>query len=234
MINQNEAQQLATCPSPSLLKDRVDLQTEFDLITATEADRLLLRSRSTYYEHGDKAIRLLAHQLHRQAASLMILQIKDPSGTLHTDPNTINSVFCSPDASEMGAFLDSLDFPTVSPHVTKDLDLPLTVDEINTAINNMQNNKAPGPDGFPVAFFKRLQSKLAPILLSVYKESLQVGSLPPTLRQASISLLLKKDKDPNVCGSYRPLSLLNVDAKILAKALASRLERFLPAMISEE
>lgn len=71
-------------------------------------------------------------------------------------------------------------------------------------------------------------------MLSVYNESLQVGSLPLTLRQASISLLLKKDKDPDLCGSYRPLSLLNVDAKILAKALASRLERLLPAMISEE
>ncbi|KAF3833273.1 hypothetical protein F7725_026938, partial [Dissostichus mawsoni] len=42
--------------------------------------RLLLRSRSTYYEHGDKASRLLAHQLRRQAASRMILQIKDSSG----------------------------------------------------------------------------------------------------------------------------------------------------------
>ncbi|KAF3840392.1 hypothetical protein F7725_019109, partial [Dissostichus mawsoni] len=47
--------------------NRVELQTEFDLITTTDAERLLLRSRSTYYEHGDKASRLLAHQLRRQA-----------------------------------------------------------------------------------------------------------------------------------------------------------------------
>lgn len=127
----------------------------------------------------------------------------------------------------MGAFLDS-------PHVANDLDIPLTVDEINAAINNLQNHKAPGPDGFPVELFRRFQSRLAPILLSVYKDSLQVGSLPLTLRQASISLLLKKVKDPDLCGSYRPLTLLNVDAKILANALASRLEKLLPAMISEE
>lgn len=53
----------------------------------------------------------------------------------------------------MGAFLDSLDFPTISPHFAKDLDLPLTIDEVNTATNNMQKSKAPGPDGFPVEFF---------------------------------------------------------------------------------
>lgn len=44
----NLDQQLVACPSPSLTKDRVDLQTEFDLTTTIEAERLLLRSRSKY------------------------------------------------------------------------------------------------------------------------------------------------------------------------------------------
>lgn len=87
-------QQLATCPSPSLLK-RVELQTEFDLITTNDAERLLLRSRVTYYEHGDKASQLLAHQLRRQVASRMIPQVRDSSGILHKGPTTINSVFHS-------------------------------------------------------------------------------------------------------------------------------------------
>ncbi len=58
-----------------------------------------------------------------------------------------------------------------------------------------------------------------------------MGFLPPTLSDASISLLLKKDKDPTSCDSYRPISLLNVDFKILAKVLCSRLERVLPSLI---
>ena len=69
---------------------------------------------------------------------------------------------------------------------------------------------------------------------SVYIESLQNGSLPPTLRQASISLLLKKDKDPKLSSSYIPLSLINVDGKVLAKALTHRLENILPTIVSEE
>ena len=102
------------------------------------------------------------------------------------------------------------------------------------AIKSIQNSKAPGPDGFPIEFLKIFQAKLAPLLHSVYSESLRHGSLPPTVRQASISLLLKKDKDPKLCSSYRPLSLINVDAEILAKALAHRLENILPAIISDE
>ncbi len=58
--------------------------------------------------------------------------------------------------------------------------------------------------------------------------------LPLTLRQASITLLPKDGKDPTLCNSYRPISLLNVDVKILAKILAFRLEVVLPSITSEE
>ena len=68
----------------------------------------------------------------------------------------------------------------------------------------------------------------------MYNESLLNGLLPPNLTEATISLILKKDKDPTDCGSYRPISLLNVDSKILAKTLAGRLEKLLPGIISEE
>ncbi len=46
--------------------------------------------------------------------------------------------------------------------------------------------------------------------------------------------MLKKDKDPLDCASYRPISLLNCDVKILAKVLASRLEDVLPTVISPD
>ena len=49
-----------------------------------------------------------------------------------------------------------------------------------------------------------------------------------------LPLSQKKGKDPIECASYRPVSLLNVDAKILAKVLASRLENILPSIISED
>lgn len=51
------------------------------------------------------------------------------------------------------------------------------------------------------------------------------------MTQATISLLLKKAKDPLLCESYRPISLLNCDYKILANVLAGRLENILPKVI---
>lgn len=98
----------------------------------------------------------------------------------------------------------------------------------------MQSGKSPGPDGYPVEFFKKFSNQLAPLLLKMFEDSLQKGTLPPTLTQASISLILKKDKDPNLCSSYRPISLLNVDEKLLAKVLACRIETILPSIISDD
>lgn len=51
-------QTCALNPTPQLFKQRVHLQTEFDLLSTKEAERLLLHTRSSYYEHGDKAGRL--------------------------------------------------------------------------------------------------------------------------------------------------------------------------------
>lgn len=52
--------------------------------------------------------------------------------------------------------------------------------------------------------------------------------------QASISVIFKKDKDSTLCGSYRPISLLNTDEKILAKVLACRMEAILSSVISDD
>ena len=68
----------------------------------------------------------------------------------------------------------------------------------------------------------------------MFNDSLSRGSLPQTLTEASITLLLKPGKVNTECGSYRPISLLNTDLKILAKTLALRLETTMQDVISED
>ena len=98
----------------------------------------------------------------------------------------------------------------------------------------MQSGKCPGPDGFPAEFIKTFADKLSPLLLNMFNESLQSGILPPTLRQATISLILKKNKDPLFCNNFRPISLLCADVKLLAKMLAKRLESVLATIVSTD
>lgn len=68
----------------------------------------------------------------------------------------------------------------------------------------------------------------------MFNDSLDRGTLPQTLTEASITLLLKPGKVDSDCSSYHPISLLNADYKILAKVLALRLESILPNIISPD
>lgn len=102
----------------------------------------------------------------------------------------------------LSTFFENLTVPTVSEEQNSNLSADISTSEIITAIKSMQNNKSPGPDAYTVEFYKKFSHQLAPILQAMYKEALSSGSLPMTLRQASITLLAKKDKDPLQCTSY--------------------------------
>ncbi|KAJ1142759.1 hypothetical protein NDU88_009072, partial [Pleurodeles waltl] len=91
--------------------------------------------------------------------------------------------------------------------------------------------KSPGVDGLSPAFYKEYVDILAPRLLAVYSEALETGSLPASLREALIVTILKPGKDPTRCDSYRPLSMINIDNKILAKMIAARLQPLLPRLV---
>ncbi len=68
----------------------------------------------------------------------------------------------------------------------------------------------------------------------MFNYSFVVKELPKTLGEAYISLILKKGKSPDLCSSYRPIALLNVDRKLLSKILAMRLEKILPTIIGTD
>ncbi len=193
---------------------------------------------SAFFEHGDKAGKLLAHQTRSASASRWILSIRSPMGELVTEPAGINSLlldyytqlYTSENPPNNAANLDllnSFEYPTIEVNIAKELGVPITEQEVQEAITSMQSGKSPVPDGFTVEFYKAVAPLLVPILVKLYNDS----CLPPTLSEAFISLLLKKDKDPTTCSSYRPISLLNADFKILAKVLCFHLERVLPTLI---
>lgn len=95
----------------------------------------------------------------------------------------------------------------------------------------MPNNKAPGPEGFPAKFYKHFWSTLSPLLFRMLSESQQKLKLPISMNTATISLLLKPNKDPKLPSSYRPISLINADIKIITKALTSRFEKVISSII---
>ena len=237
--------QYAASPDPKLYGKRLTLQTEFNLLSTNQAVQLLQKTKQTYFEFGDKPSKLLALQLRQQYSLNLISQIRSPESGIISNTYDINSRFrnfykelyqseSSADQSLIDAFLNPLPIPSINQDLKCQLKQPLSLNEVTQAIRSMQSGKSPGPDGFPSDFYKAFTDILAKPMLNMFNHALKAGLLPQSLRQASISLILKKDKDPLECGSFRPISLCPVDAKVLAKVLALRLESILPQLIHND
>lgn len=201
--------------------------------------------KSNFYESGEKSGKLLARQLHQKKISYAIPAVKSEKGKLVTDTGDINRVFAisyeqlyrsevNPEVGNYETFFSNINLPEISGDQKDFLDSPVTIEEVKKAISSMRVGKSPGLDGFPSEYYKKYTDKLAPILKTVFDESFSSGKLPETFHEALISLIVKKDKDPTGPGSFRPISLINVDCKILTKVLAMRLESVLPPLIHSD
>ncbi len=129
---------------------------------------------------------------------------------------------------ELFKFVDN----QLTPQQTQQLETPLTLEELTTAINNLPSNKAPGPDGLVNKFWKKC-SYLAQGILEMWNHSLNEGKLSPLTRLGILSLLNKKPP-VNQLTNYRPLTLTNTDYKIIATVLSQWLKKVVQKVVGIE
>jgi hypothetical protein len=102
------------------------------------------------------------------------------------------------------------------------LELTFTPEELDQVLADMKPDSAPGPDGFPVAFFKRFWESLKGPILAILND-FALGRVDISRLNYGIISLIPKVKGADTVKQFRPIALINVIFKFIAKAYASRL-----------
>ena len=92
-------------------------------------------------------------------------------------------------------------------------------------IKNLPKNKSQEPDGFTGLLYQTFREELMPILLKHFKKIAEEGTLPNSSDKANITVMPKPDKDNTKNENFKPISLMNIDAKLLNKILVNRIQQ---------
>ena len=217
-----------------------ELERYFDKIT----DGIIIRSRVQWYEQGEKNTKYFLGLEKSVKQKSSIRKIIGEDGIEIEDPKLIQSEIktfyahralrkISVTQFEVEQYLSSINTPSCSSEQVETCNKEISLTEIFNALKSMSLNKTPGNDGLPVEFYLKFFDDIGPLLLDCIRKIYQTKIMAISQRQACVTLIQKPGKDHRYLKSWRPISLINVDAKVISKILALRLQSILPDIISQ-
>ncbi|KAL0302257.1 UNVERIFIED_CONTAM: hypothetical protein Scaly_3037800, partial [Sesamum calycinum] len=192
-------------------------------LKASKLEQVMLRQRAKlqWLKGGDQCSKVFFRRVATRRANKRIFQISDDDGNEQTEPTIISSIFVD--------FFKGLHILTDDE--ARAIIRPVTIDEVKTAFFDIEEDKAPGPDGFSSGFFKAAWPVVGEEVSRAIIDFFKTGRLLKQLN-ATLLTLIPKVRTPHSVAEFRPISCCNVVYKVISKILVSRLREILDLLIS--
>lgn len=247
-LNQRRQQALETLSTASpadkegVETELVTLESEIQLYIAEEMDAHALRSGTLWREQGEANSGYFFRAIAKRYAKRLVPSLINPATDALTTTNeeklqvaaSFYSNLYTPDphsAEDTRTLLQALPASaTLSDLDREKIAGTIEMNQIKAVISHSPLSRAPGRDGIPFELYQAMLHVpwIMELLLEVMNDALQDGAFPKSWNETVMILLYKKGEASRLA-NWRPLSLINTDAKLFTKVLTLRLR---PCMTS--
>ncbi|KAJ9682618.1 hypothetical protein PVL29_018523 [Vitis rotundifolia] len=195
------------------------------------------KSREVWLEEGDRNTGFF-HKManaHRRRNNVDRIKINgawltEENGIREGIANAFRLLLSNP--GDWRPSVSGLQFDTLESLDASALEIPFTEEEVFNALLGCNGDKAPGPDGFSMAFWQFAWDFVKADVMCFFKEFYDNGKFVKSLN-ATFMVLIPKKAGAEDLGDYRPISLVGSLYKWLAKVLANRLKKVVGKVVGK-
>ena len=227
--------------NPSVLNEIEKLKESQNEYTSRKIRGSILRSKIPGIEEGELNLAYYSKLEKLRAEQNTIYSLLDKDGILVEGTQKVSEVVyefyknlytkeveCTETQDE---FLSGVSVK-ISEEERLSLDMEFTEEELKAAMKDLKKDKSPGSDGLTKEFYDFFWESLYPIYMECIKEVDEKEELTDSQKRGLIRISYKKNGRVHI-ENYRPITLLNVDLKIITRTLAKRMSKVLPKLIHE-
>ena len=198
-LKQLEKEKQKNPPEVIRRKEIIKIRSEINEKEIKDTIAKINKTKSWFFEKINKIYKSLARLIKKKREKTQINRIRNEKGEVTTDTAEIQRIMRHyykqlyvnkmDNLEEMDKFLEKHNLPRLNQEEIKNINRPVTSTNIETVIKNFPTNKSPGTNGFTGEFYQTVREELISILLKLFQNKAEGGTLPNSFYEATITLI---------------------------------------------